>query len=92
MIYFHNAGYSLQSNRKTEEGKSHPDRNAQFEYINQMVQQFQSQGLPTISVDTKKKENVGNYANKGKEYDKKGNPTKVKVYDFIDQKLGLRSN
>lgn len=81
-------GYSLQSNRKTEEGGNHPDRNAQFEHINQMVKDFQSQGQPTISVDTKKKENVGNYSNKGKEYEKKGNPKKVKVYDFIDKKLG----
>ena len=81
-------GYSLQSNRKTQEGGIHPDRNAQFEYINEMIKQFQSQGFPAISVDTKKKENVGNYGNKGKEYQKKGNPKKVKVYDFIDQKLG----
>lgn len=81
-------GYSLQSNRKTEEGGIHPDRNAQFEYINEMIKQFESRGFPAISVDTKKKENVGNYANKGKEYEKKGNPKKVKVYDFIDKKLG----
>ena len=81
-------GYSLQSNRKTEEGATHRDKNAQFEYINQMVQDFQAQGLPAISVDTKKKENVGNYANKGKESEKKGKPKKVKVYDFIDKKLG----
>jgi hypothetical protein len=80
--------YSLQSNRKTEEGGDHPDRNAQFEYINEVIQCFQRRGLPAVSVDTKKKENIGNYANKGKEYRKKGNPQKVKVYDFIDKSLG----
>ncbi len=81
-------GYSLQSNRKTEEGGNHPDRNAQFEYINDLVKKFQQFGLPAISVDTKKKENIGNYGNKGQEYEKKGQPKKVKVYDFIDKKKG----
>ena len=81
-------GYSLQSNRKTEEGGNHLDRNAQFEYINETVRKFQKRNLPAISIDTKKKENIGNYANKGKEYRKKGHPKKVKVYDFIDKKLG----
>ena len=81
-------GYSLQSNRKTEEGASHPDRNAQFEYINEMVNKFHSGGLPAISVDTKKKEKIGNYANKGQEYQKKGQAKKVRIYDFIDKKLG----
>jgi len=80
--------YSLQSNRKTEEGGDHPDRNAQFEYINESVKSFQQRGLPSISVDTKKKENIGNYINKGKTYRKKGDPEKVKVYDFIDKELG----
>jgi len=80
--------YSLQSNRKTEEEGDHPDRNAQFEYINESVKSFQQRGLPSISVDTKKKENIGNYINKGKTYRKKGDPEKVKVYDFIDKELG----
>jgi hypothetical protein len=81
-------GYSLQLNRKTEEGGNHPNRDAQFEYINETIKCFQRRGLPVISVDTKKKENIGNYANKGKEYHKKKQPIKVKVYDFIDKKLG----
>ncbi len=81
-------GYSLQSNRKTEEGSNHPDRNSQFEYINNMVEEFQERGLPTISVDTKKKENIGNYANKGQEYCRKRQPKPVKVYDFIDKEKG----
>lgn len=80
--------YSLQSNRKTEEGGEHPDRNAQFEYINEKVKVFQNSGMPAVSVDTKKKENIGNYANKGRTYCRKGQPQKVKVYDFIDKKLG----
>lgn len=81
-------GYSLQANRKTEEGGNHPDRNAQFEYINNLVEKFQDLELPTISVDTKKKENIGNYSNKGQEYEKKGQPKSVKVYDFIDKEKG----
>lgn len=81
-------GYSLQSNRRTKEGSSHPDRNAQFEHINRSVKLFQGRGLPAISVDTKKKENIGNYANKGKEYSKKGQPEEVEVYDFINKELG----
>lgn len=81
-------GYSLQSNRKTEEGGEHEDRNAQFEYINEKVKQFHKVGFPAVSVDTKKKENIGNYANKGRKYCKKREPVKVKVYDFIDKELG----
>ncbi len=81
-------GYSLQSNRKTEEGKSHADRNAQFDYINERVKNFHSRGLPVISVDTKKKEKIGNYGNQGQEYQRKGQPKKVKVYDFVAQELG----
>lgn len=81
-------GYSLQSNRKTEEGNSHQDRNAQFEYINDRVSLFQEQGCPALSVDTKKKENIGNYKNNGKEYRPKGNPETVKGHDFPDKKLG----
>jgi hypothetical protein len=81
-------GYSLQSNRKTEEGGEHFDRDEQFEFINESIKSFQERGLPAISVDTKKKENIGNYANKGRTYHKKGKPEKVKVYDFIDPELG----
>jgi hypothetical protein len=80
--------YSLQGNRKTDEGSSHPDRNAQFLYINENVIAFQQRGDPVISVDTKKKELVGNYKNNGKEWLPQGKPTDVKVYDFIDKKLG----
>lgn len=81
-------GYSLQANRKTAEGKQHPDRNAQFEYINKHVQSHQRRGQPVISVDTKKKEKVGDFKNGGQEWHQKGNPEKVRVYDFIDKKLG----
>ncbi len=80
--------YSLQGNRKTDEGSSHPDRNAQFLHINENVIAFQQRGDPVISVDTKKKELVGNYKNSGREWLPKGKPTDVKVYDFIDKKLG----
>ena len=76
--------YSLQANKKTEEGEEdHPDRNDQFYYINRKINKFQNQGQPVISVDTKKKENVGNYRNNGREYCRKKKPTEVKVYDFI---------
>lgn len=84
----HKMDYSLQSNRKTLEGSSHPDRNAQFEYIHDEVQQFQSSGLPVISVDTKKKELVGNFKNSGKELRPKGDPEKVNVHDFEIKELG----
>ena len=81
--------YSLQGNMKTiSSGAQNPDRNAQFEHINAMVIEFQANGQPVISIDTKKKENVGNYENKGKEYRPKGNPREVKDHDFIDKKLG----
>ena len=81
--------YSLQANRKTNEGKSdHPDRNAQFEYINEQAKKFQNKKQPTISVDAKKKENIGNFKNNGQEYHKKGQPQEVNVYDFIDKNLG----
>jgi len=82
------AGYSLQGNRKTKEGSSHPDRNAQFEYINTTVQQFQDRGQPVISVDTKKKELVGPFKNGGREWQPKGEPEEVLVHDFIDKQLG----
>jgi Rhodopirellula transposase DDE domain len=75
-------GYSLQANRKTIEGGSHPDRDAQFEYIHQKVKQFQKQCQPVISVDTKKKELVGNFKNQGREWRPKGSPEEVLIYDF----------
>ena len=78
-------GYSLQANRKTEEGKDHPDRNAQFEYINKKVKAFQRRGQPVISVDTKKKELVGNFKDSGREHEPKGQPRKVKTKDFPTQ-------
>jgi hypothetical protein len=82
------AGYSLQSNRKTKEGGAHPDRNAQFEYINASVDQFQQRGQPVISVDTKKKELVGAFKNGGREWQPKGKPEEVLVHDFVDAQLG----
>lgn len=81
-------GYSLQSNRKTLEGASHPDRNAQFEHISHTVLAFQNQGQPVISVDTKKKELVGAFKNGGREWRPKGAPEEVKIYDFVDPKVG----
>jgi transposase len=81
-------GYSLQSNRKTKEGASHPDRNAQFEHINTTVQRFQQRGQPVISVDTKKKELVGQFKNGGREWRPKGEPEEVDVHDFPDPELG----
>ena len=81
-------GYSLQSNRKTKEGTSHPDRNAQFEYINAMVKRFQRNGQPVISVDAKKKELIGEFRNGGREWRPKGKPESVMVHDFIDTELG----
>ncbi len=81
-------GYSLQANRKTSEGASHPDRDAQFEHINQTVKAFQAAGQPVISVDTKKKELVGDFKNSGREYRPKGEPEKVRVHDFVIPELG----
>ena len=81
-------GYSLQGNRKTKEGESHPDRNAQFEHINAMVKRFQKRGQPVISVDTKKKELVGNFKNGGREWMPQGQPDEVRVHDFMDKTLG----
>ena len=80
--------YSLQGNRKTQEGSSHPDRNLQFEHIHETAMQFQERGDPVISIDTKKKELIGNYKNGGKEWAPAGTPRSVKVHDFIDKKLG----
>ena len=82
----HQLGYSLQANRKTREGKDHPDRDAQFEYINRRVKAFRRGGRPAISVDAKKKENLGNKANVGQEYRPKGSPKEVDTHDFPDKK------
>jgi hypothetical protein len=84
-------GYSLQGNRKVQEGCDHPDRDAQFNYINQKVKDFQANNQPVISVDTKKKENIGNYKNIGQEYCLQGKATEVKVYDFVDPVMGKAS-
>jgi hypothetical protein len=81
-------GYSLQSNRKTREGKSHPDRNAQFEYINEQALRFQRRRQPVVSVDAKKKELVGDFKNAGREWRRRGKPEEVRVHDFIDPDLG----
>ena len=81
-------GYSLQGNKKIIEGESHPDRNAQFEYINTITQEYQQNGQPVISVDTKKKELVGNFKNGGREYRRKGNPERVRSHDFKIKELG----
>lgn len=80
--------YSLKGNHKTQEGLSHPDRNAQFLHIHETSSAFQKRGDPVISIDTKKKEILGNHQNVGKEWAPKGSPRKVKVHDFIDKKLG----
>ena len=82
------AGYSLQANRKTKEGSAHPDRDAQFEHINRQVLALQKQSQPVISIDTKKKELVGEYLNAGREWEPKGSPVEVRVHDFVDTKLG----
>jgi hypothetical protein len=84
----HQLGYSLQSNRKTREGKQHADRNCQFEYMAAYVGAFQSQGQPVTSVDTKKKELLGDFKNGGREWRPKGQPTPVRVHDFPDPQLG----
>ena len=81
-------GFSRQSNRKADEGSHHPDRNTQFEHINAKVQEAQAAGQPAISVDTKKKELVGNYRNGGTDYRPKGDPRRVNVHDFQDKELG----
>src|SRR5271163_3127262 len=84
----HELGYSLQANAKTLEGSSHPDRNAQFEHIHRKVQRFLKQGQPVISVDTKKKELVGDFKNGGRELRPKGAPEPVRVHDFKIPELG----
>jgi len=81
-------GYNLQVNRKTREGASHPDRDAQFEYIAKQVRSYQRRGQPVVSVDTKKKELVGDFKNPGREWQPKGTPEEVRCKDFIDKVLG----
>ncbi|MCP4901806.1 MAG: ISAzo13 family transposase [bacterium] len=80
--------YSLQSPRKMREGTSHRDRNAQFEHLNSKVEEFMGQGQPVISVDTKKKELIGDFHNGGREYQPKGQPEPVRTHDFPDKQLG----
>ena len=82
------AGYSLQANRKTREGASHPDRDAQFTYLNACVAECSQRGQPAISVDTKKKELVGDFKNGGREWHPHGQPVKVRVHDFLDKTRG----
>ena len=84
----HELDYSLQANRKTKEGDSHPDRDAQFEYIDSRVQAYLALRQPVISVDTKKKELVGDFKNLGQEWRPKGDPEKVRVHDFVIPELG----
>jgi len=81
-------GYSLQANRKTKEGADHPDRNAQFEHISRRVRRFQAAHQPVISVDTKKKELVGDFKNTGRELRPQGQPEPVRVHDFVIPELG----
>jgi hypothetical protein len=84
----HKLDYSLQSNRKTREGSSHPDRDAQFHYINDRVKEALTAGEPAISVDTKKKELVGDFRNAGREWRPEGSPEEVRVHDFVIPELG----
>ena len=84
----HRLGYSLQADAKVNEGRQHPDRDAQFRYLNDMAQDFVDDGQPVISVDTKKKELIGDYANGGREWAPSGEPERVGVHDFADPALG----
>ena len=84
----HELEYSLQGNKKTREGEDHPDRNDQFLYINDQVKRFLHAGQPVISVDTKKKENLGNYSNAGREWHPKGTPLETNTHDFPNKELG----
>ena len=84
----HDRGYSLQANQKRREGSQHPDRDAQFRYLNDQVRRFQKQQQPVISVDTKKKELVGDFKNPGREWRRKGNPEPVRVHDFLIPEQG----
>jgi transposase len=82
-------GYSLQGNRKTREGQQHPDRNGQFEHLNAKVRRFQRRGEPVVSVDTKKRELVGDFRNAGREWHPQGQPQEVRTHDFRDKTLGV---
>jgi len=84
----HELGYSLQANRKTREGASHPDRNAQFDHLNRKVKRYLARKEPVISVDTKKRELVGDFKNGGRELRPRGNPEKVRIHDFVIAELG----
>ena len=84
----HELGYSLQANRKTREGSQHPDRDAQFRYINDAVTRCQKKGQPAISVDTKKKELIGDFKNPGRQWRPKGRPETVRVHDFLIPEQG----
>src|SRR5213078_263896 len=84
----HTLNYSLQATRKTQEGSEHPDRDAQFAYLNEQTRAFQLRGQPVISVDCKKKELVGDFANGGREWQPAGYPEEVRVHDFLDKQLG----
>ena len=81
-------GFSLQGNAKVSEGRQHEDRDAQFRYINEQVREYLAAGQPVVSVDAKKKENVGEFKNGGREYQPKGRPVRVNVHDFMDKDLG----
>jgi transposase len=84
----HQMGYSLQAPAKQNEGTAHPDRDGQFQYLNGLVEEFLAAGAPVISVDTKKKELIGNYSNGGREWHPAGEPERVNVHDFADRELG----
>src|SRR5256714_4742829 len=87
-VLLHDLGYSLQGLRKTREGGSHPDRDAQFRHINRQVVAFQERGQPVVSVDTKKKELVGDFKTAGQEWQPEGAPEEARMYDFKDKHLG----
>jgi hypothetical protein len=87
----HRLGYSLQANAKVTEGTQHPDRDTQFRYLNDLATGFIDDDQPVISVDTKKKELVGDYANGGEEWQPEGEPERVQVHDFANRKLGVRA-
>ncbi len=85
----HQMGFSLQANRKTREGKQHPDRDAQFKHINKKVRSFQRRGQPVISVDAKHRELLGDFKGKGREWEPKGARQEVRTHDFKDEELGV---
>jgi hypothetical protein len=84
----HEMGYSLQANVKLKEGKQHPDRDAQFAYLNQQVERHLAEDAPVLSVDTKKKELVGEFKNGGREWQPQGRPEAVNIHDFPSQGVG----